>query len=133
MIDHVFFVDDDFPTNFYHEIVGKKSGLVGKMTSFLSARKALSYFEEIHNGKDLEIPQVLFLDLNMPEINGWDFLDRFREFDLLHRPVIYILSTTISRVDEKRFADDPLVQDAFQKPLTEDLLLEILERTNVML
>jgi len=132
MIEHVFFVDDDFPTNFYHEIIGKKSGVVKKMTSFLSSKEALNYFERIHNGEPLMVPQVLFLDLNMPELNGWDFLDSFRDLKLETKPAIYVLSTTITATDKKRFSDDILVEEALQKPLTEEVLKSILIKCDAM-
>ncbi len=125
MIDLVFFIDDDFPTNFYHEIVGNKSSVVGKMISFLSAKQALQYFAEIAEGESKPMPDVLFLDLNMPELSGWEFLERFRALNLLQSPDIYILSTTITPKDQQRFDADPLVQAALHKPLTEQLLHKI--------
>ncbi|HVS97602.1 MAG TPA: response regulator [Puia sp.] len=76
------------------------------------------------------LPDLVFLDLNMPVMDGWEFLDEYRSFypTLGKTIALYILSSTISPDDLKRSQKYPVVSDILIKPLTKDLLAQILAR-----
>ena len=65
------FIDDDVATNFYHKIIVNSSGVCEKHIFFEKAKDALDYFNSIE--KDQQIPEIIFLDINMPEISGISF------------------------------------------------------------
>ncbi len=68
-VDHILLVDDEEDCNFVTKLVLKKAGFTGRLTCFTSASEALHY---IRAGQDL--PDIMFVDINMPAVNGFEFL-----------------------------------------------------------
>ncbi len=123
----IFFIDDDYPTNYYHEIIAKDSSVVEETKSFLSPKNALKYFKDVEIGVE-EIPDVIFLDINMPEINGWEFLNHLKDYNLDTPPVIIMLSTSLNPKDREKFQENPMVMEFINKPLTIEYLKSLNER-----
>ncbi|ARS34341.1 response regulator transcription factor [Pontibacter actiniarum] len=69
-------------------------------------------------------PHVVFLDLNMPELDGWGFLEKMQEQNL--RQKVYILTSSTSELDRQRSEAYPNVVRFLVKPVEEELLEEIL-------
>lgn len=74
--------------------------------------------KRIANG--MEFPSVIFLDLNMPIMNGWDFLEDFMQFDpgILKKVTIYIISSSIDPRDLERVRMYKYVSGYILKPIT---------------
>lgn len=74
------------------------------------------------------LPEVIFLDLTMPIMDGWDFLESFRETDLPGKEEIkiYVLSSSINPTDKERALSHKEVSDFISKPLQEIQLGKIL-------
>lgn len=70
-------------------------------------------------------PDLIFLDLNMPELDGWGFLDKMREKQLDQR--VYILTSSTSELDKQRSREYANVVGFLVKPVEEDVLTKILE------
>ena len=119
------FIDDDFATNFYHKIIVRDSGLVEKYLFFASATEALAYFKEQLALGNPEKPDAIFLDINMPEINGWEFLDLYAESDNDKAPIYIMLTTSLNPEDQERAELNPLVRGLKNKPLTEAHIEEV--------
>ena len=119
------FIDDDFATNFYHKIIVRDSGLVEKYLFFQSAKEALAYFQEQLTLGNPEKPDAIFLDINMPEINGWEFLDMYAESANDKAPIYIMLTTSLNREDQERAELNPLVRGLKNKPLTEAHIEEV--------
>lgn len=79
-------------------------------------------FEEV----DTIAPDVIFLDLNMPELDGWGFLDKMQEQMLGYK--VYILTSSTSDLDRQRSKVYPNVAGFLVKPIEEDVLTVILEQ-----
>jgi two-component system, NarL family, nitrate/nitrite response regulator NarL len=69
-------------------------------------------------------PNLIFLDLNMPWLNGWDYLERMKE-DGYNNKVIIVSSST-SYIDKERCAEFPNVIDYFEKPVSKEQILKYL-------
>lgn len=67
--DHILLIDDEDDCNFVTRLVLKKAGYTGKLTCFTSADDALVF---MRTGTD--IPDMMFVDINMPRTNGFEFL-----------------------------------------------------------
>lgn len=119
------FIDDDFATNFYHKIIVRDSGLVEKYLFFSSANEALLYFKEQAALGNPEKPDAIFLDINMPEINGWEFLDLYANTNNYKSPIYIMLTTSLNPEDQQRAELNPLVCGLKNKPLTAAHLEEL--------
>lgn len=115
--NHILFIDDDEASNFYHEYILKNCSFINKTNSFTSPSKALKYFKNL-NEQQNKLPDIVFLDINMPEINGFDFLDKLESFNLENYPPIMLLTTSVNPIDKNRAKVHPLVYDFINKPLT---------------
>lgn len=120
-------IDDNPDDNFYHERVIKKSNAAEKVISETSALEALQYLK---SGKDDTRPQpdLIFLDINMPGMNGWEFLDEYQKLDKeLQGHVIVIMLTTSENPDDQLRAIK-VVPDFRTKPVTAEMLEEIISK-----
>lgn len=75
-----------------------------------------------------ELPDILLLDLNMPVMNGWGFLENFAAISLQHKKniSIYLVSSSIWEEDLNRAQKISLVKEFITKPITKEKLFEIL-------
>ncbi len=119
-------VDDDSATNFLSKMALRK--LLGEIDvkDFVMPETALDYiathFEHLHDEKT-----TLFLDINMPTLTGWEFLDKFQTFKepIKNQFNIYILSSSIDPADIERAKHNPLVTDFIEKPLNKAVLTKL--------
>jgi response regulator RpfG family c-di-GMP phosphodiesterase len=90
--------------------------------SFTDAQKGLNYIEVEYLKSP--VPTVLFLDINMPNLTGWDVLERFKLFsdDIKQHITVFLLSSSIDLNDKERAYANPLVTDYIEKPLTKNFL-----------
>jgi len=119
------FIDDDYATNFYHKIIVRDSGLVEKYLFFSSANEAFDYFKAQNALGNPEKPDAIFLDINMPEISGWEFLDLYAKSDNDKSPIYIMLTTSLNPEDQQRAELNPLVRGLKNKPLTASHLEEL--------
>lgn len=87
---------------------------------------SIAYLE--NNYTDLEkMPDVIFLDLEMPKFNGWDFIDSFAKlYPKLKKPIdIYIVSSSIDPNDKAKSERYPFVKNYFTKPLKKETLVNL--------
>jgi CheY-like chemotaxis protein len=115
-------IDDDHVTNMLNRYYLEEHFPHVAIELFCKATKALD--ELINIGKETDF---IFLDLNMPEMNGWEFLDALVEASPLpnHFPKIYILSSSLDPADRLRAENHALVAGFISKPL-ESVELEFL-------
>jgi response regulator of citrate/malate metabolism len=119
----VVLIDDDPISIFVTEkLITKNVQAPIQFFKFQSAKLAL---KEIYSLK----PNFLFLDLNMPDMNGWDFLDNFNE-ELIEAKV-YILSSSIDERDIRRASTYKVVKDYLAKPLIKKYIKGIFNSKSV--
>lgn len=117
-------IDDNADDNFYHERVIRKSEAADNVISEQSAEAALEYLRNERNNK----PDIIFLDINMPGMNGWEFLREYNKLDKhLQGSAIIIMLTTSENPDDRLKAKD-IVRDFKTKPLTKEMLGEIINK-----
>ena len=109
-------IDDDSIGVFLTERLLQREGFTDETTAFSSAQLALDFLEQ---AAPEELPQVIFLDLNMPLMNGWEFLEALRPLEsrLLGRCAIFILTSSLAHSDTARTSEFPLVAGLIHKPL----------------
>jgi len=123
----ILLVDDSDADNFLHQRVIKKLGCTNHVETCENGREALDYLEST-KGSEPSRPSLIFLDLNMPAVDGWEFLARYEEADGRQPPIIVMLTTSHNPDDRTRAEAHPSVSDFLIKPLTKDSLREVLHK-----
>lgn len=124
-LDCILLVDDDIDDNYYHKIIINEMNIVNRIDTVGNGIEALNYLK-----RENQIPpDLIFLDINMPKMNGWEFLEQYKHLSVLQRAkvVILILSTSANPDDIKRSKEIPEVTGFESKPLTKELMTEILQ------
>jgi CheY-like chemotaxis protein len=124
-------VDDDNVINFINEKTLKLSDFSENIISFQSGEETIKYLSEnCHCYNDSEVSTVIFLDLNMPGMDGWEFLDEIQRIPEFSKEIckIYILSSSIDPMDFEKAKEYDIVQDFISKPLTKERLQEIKDK-----
>ncbi len=122
-------VDDDHNDNFFHEREIRKTNSATVIIEKNSALEALEYLKSRKEDKDM-LPDLIFLDINMPGMNGWEFLQEYERLDkkLQNRAIIVMLTTSDNDDDVARAKAWSFVSDYITKPLTEEIMKEIIKK-----
>ncbi|MFN3800721.1 response regulator [Belliella pelovolcani] len=112
----VLIIDDDPGVLFYHELMVKESGLSEKPLTFNNAEKALHY---INSKRFEDINLLIFLDLNMPKVSGWELLDTLTKGNFKNIDQVIIVTSSLSLSDKAKAKEYKLVKKFWEKPLTE--------------
>ncbi|MCF0041456.1 response regulator [Dyadobacter fanqingshengii] len=112
-------VDDDPLNNLVCNHIILKVDPDAKITLFTNPEKALEMVQTFGESSE-KGDFVLFLDVNMPSMSGWEFLDAFESLDekIHERFRIYMLSSSIDQGDIEKAAANPFVRGYYPKPLS---------------
>lgn len=123
MIKKVILIDDDLATNFINQKIIEEAKCVENIIVFQSAINALNYLEENKES----FPDIILLDLNMPKMNGWEFLEEYTQLSSSFRKEIniYILSTSKNSQDIEKAAHIQYVKGYITKPLTAKKFIDV--------
>ncbi|MFN5325118.1 MAG: response regulator [Bacteroidota bacterium] len=121
--EHVLLVDDNEIDNFINERIIVSSGFSSNVVVKFSADAALEYLKTVANDIN-QIPDIIFLDLNMPVKDGFGFLADFASIDdaIKAKSRVIVLSSSISPDDINRASMNPHVFKYLNKPLSEKYL-----------
>ncbi|WP_295182726.1 response regulator [uncultured Christiangramia sp.] len=108
-------IDDDDIITFLQKKIVSKSGLDTEPLVFKDAYKALEFLE---NEASQEEEYLIMLDINMPGMSGWEFLDHIKKLPLDERLHVVMATSSIDRKDKREAANDPHVVDFIEKPLS---------------
>ena len=128
----ILLIDDDEPTNFLNRMTLEQVGCARQIRIVQSGQDALDFL--MHQGKyeqvqDCPHPDLIFLDINMPAMDGWEFLEKYRQLSTTQKAsiVMIMLTTSLNPDDEQRALSIPEINGFENKPLKADRLKEILE------
>ncbi|HEY4655847.1 MAG TPA: response regulator [Cyclobacteriaceae bacterium] len=124
---NVLLVDDDSIFNFISTSMLKRTGMVGEIHTALNGKQALDLLNNYYMGT-ASLPNVILLDLNMPIMDGFSFLEAFKKISAPRKETIRIIVVTSSHDpgDRKR-AEKMGISLYLTKPLTEEVLRKALE------
>ena len=123
MVD-IYLIDDDNLVNYLNREIIQAMAPKTQILSFESAEKALVSLRGKVDLEELSFPQLIFLDINMPFMDGWEFLDKYAQFPASFRlnTKIFLLSSSIDKHDLDRASANPYVFDYLIKPLNDEQL-----------
>ncbi|RXR21669.1 response regulator [Flavobacterium stagni] len=127
----ILLVDDDSATNFINEITIKKTGVDAQIVVCTSAFQALDYLGstgQYENQERFPQPCIIFLDINMPGMNGFEFLDHYDKLPEEQKGILVVvmLTTSVNPDDRMRSENDQNIKGFISKPLTEEHLMKII-------
>lgn len=118
-------VDDDEIFTYGFKKLTVIKGLFDEILNFSNGKEAIDYLLNPKNANHL--PDVLFVDINMPVMNGWEFNAAFEEIksQLGKNIAIYNISSSVDLEDIKRVKNNPIISDYLLKPIDEAYLTDI--------
>nr|WP_315258564.1 response regulator [uncultured Flavobacterium sp.] len=122
MLDLIICIDDDPITLMLFKKVVQKASFAKEITNAMNGEEAITFINSITN--EDKKPKLIFLDLNMPIMGGWEFLDLFNNSNYYHldNTKVIILTSTIDPEDIKKSKTYPNVIEFLSKPITVEML-----------
>jgi CheY-like chemotaxis protein len=126
MKKNIMLVDDDKIFNFLSEKTIMSLGLANEVHFALNGQQALALLEKYKEG-EISRPDIIFLDLNMPVMNGYQFIEAFTNMDLpdKHKITIVVLSSSADPNDMAR-TKQLGIRYYFNKPLSRDEIRKLI-------
>ncbi len=119
-------IDDDPIHQKIVQIILKKQDTFDEIDSYTEAEIAVEMLEENAKNRD-NLPDVILLDLNMPVMDGWDFLESFEKIKnkLLKTIKIFVVTSSVDEKDKSRAKQYNSVVDYITKPLSDESVKKI--------
>jgi CheY-like chemotaxis protein len=127
IVDSIILVDDEHITNFVNKRIIELAELCSDVTSFVLAKECLNYIKDNFE-KGIRLPDYIFVDINMPEMTGWGFIEEYSKLDdaIKKQIKVYLLSSSQNEDDLIKASSNPNISGFLGKPLTEQKLLGII-------
>lgn len=122
-LKRILLIDDDVNTNFYNRILFEQAKVSDDILEFQNAEKGLDYLKN-----ENEVSLIL-LDINMPIMNGWQFLEAYEQLNEKQKEAIIVvmLTSSINMDDQEKAAKYDSVKKFIRKPISPELINEIME------
>ena len=120
----ILLIDDNPSDNSFHQMIIEEMNITENIEITTNGIDALDFL----NNENSVLPDLILLDINMPKMNGWEFLEEYKKIDPIKKAkmVVVILSTSINPGDIKRAKEIDDVSDFETKPLDMDAIENIL-------
>jgi CheY-like chemotaxis protein len=125
-LDIACIIDDD---KIFTYVLTKQMKVVNfceNLLVFHNGLEAVKYLKPILESPEV-LPDVILLDLNMPIMDGWQFLDEFVKFKVTKKITVYIVSSSIDVADHAKAATYKAISNFYIKPISRENLEEMLE------
>jgi len=128
----ILLVDDDEINNFISVKLIKKTLINTEIKTCLNGKFAIDELANIQEDKPDELPDYILLDINMPIMNGWEFLEEYERLNIdpQGKTKIFIISSSVFNNDINKAKSYPLVKDFISKPLSIDKIKDMLGLVN---
>jgi CheY-like chemotaxis protein len=128
MVQNILLVDDNEMDNFVAKRHIEKTNLAEQITIKLSGKQAIDYLNDLQKSEQ-PFPEIILLDINMPVMDGFAFLNKFNTYpsQLINKSCIFILTSSSDSNDRHEAQRFNLVKGYFVKPFTIDQAKQIEE------
>jgi len=132
-INCIMLVDDNPADNEYHSIVISTAGVCDQIKIAYDGVEAISYLIKAgdqNQGEDFPRPDIIYLDINMPRMNGFEFLNEYSKLDenLKSKVMIIMLTTSLNPDDHTRALTYKEVAEFENKPLSVSMVKQVVEK-----
>lgn len=127
-------VDDDPMFNMINKRIMRISKFGEEIDAYLNGSDALLHLKAIMKTDVTKFPDVMFIDINMPLMDGWQFLDELNKFPemVMEKCKIYMLTSSIDQNDFEKAMRYKIVSTLISKPLTTDRLETIMTEVPIL-
>jgi CheY-like chemotaxis protein len=130
-LDLILLIDDDETTNYLNHRLLTKMNVANRVDIVTNGEEALTYLQEVcktTNPDDSNCPDLMFVDIKMPVMDGFEFLDEYEKaaLELKKNTVVMMLTSSASFYDLERLKKYKEVERHVSKPLTEPDVRELL-------
>lgn len=124
----ILLIDDDTINNFIVINKLKNIGLVENTVSVLNGQEGIDYLQKCIL-ENADFPELILLDINMPILDGWGFLDEFSKLEKTYqnKTSIYMVSSSVYNEDIEKSKKYSCIKMFISKPLVRERLREIIE------
>lgn len=113
---NIFLVDDDHIYQFTAKKTLESMGLTGQVSTFSDGEKAIEFIKG-HISDPEALPDVIFLDINMPVMDGWQFIEEFQKLNPVKKIALYMVSSSVDESDMQRSKEYTVIDDYIIKPV----------------
>ena len=129
-LSNIIFVDDDPTSNYIHNLVIKKLEIKVNTYFFLKVDDALNFLLNRELQENDIANDIIFIDINMPVKDGWDFIQEFEDniAENEQKKIIIMMSSVINKNDADRIKNHKMIDDFMLKPFSEEMLENIFDK-----
>lgn len=133
MSNNFMVIDDNSTNNLICKYTIRKFSDKAEISIFTEPEDALEFIKVAYGNSNGDIRTILFLDINMPYMTGWEFLEEFKELkeEIQKQFVIYMLSSSVDERDKEKAKNNPLVSGFYSKPLTIHTIKDLYSHHNL--
>jgi CheY-like chemotaxis protein len=126
-LNSILLIDDDFDCNYFHERLLQRADCANKIYCVNDGREALDFLLSLIDG-EYPNPAIIFLDINMPRMNGWEFLEEYKKLTEFQKAkiVLILLTSSLNPDDKDKGLNNCDVKGFYNKFLDKETLQEIL-------
>lgn len=127
-VKNLLLIDDDEIFTFMTKLIIEKTNLAEQIKVFANGQEAIDFLKQSVTHNEM-LPDIIFLDLSMPVLDGWGFLDEY----IMLKPqfgkkiTLYIISSSVSPGDHERAKKYSDVSDFIVKPMSKDKFIDIIK------
>jgi len=122
-------IDDDDINIFIIRKIVEKTGYEALMVAKTNGQLAIDYLKELQ-AKGQPFPHLILIDINMPVLNGWEFLEAYEKLGVKDDIDMYMLSSSVYENDIEKAKTYKTVKGFISKPLSIERLIELFEDKN---